>query len=120
MGLAVNFSALDKVVVVERSGEYLKTTAEDAEDLFIALVKNTCAEATRYANSFDRLNMKRNQAHAAFYVNKNDLNAVFSNIIMTRRISMQRRTERSISVSLKVWIRFQAITSLIRSSLLLS
>ena len=77
-GLAVNFSALDKVVVVERSGEYLKTTAEDAEDLFIALVKNTCAEATRYANSFDRLNMKRNQAHAAFYVNKNDLNAVFS------------------------------------------
>ena len=72
-GLTVNFSALNKVVVVERSGEYLKTHAEDAEDLFIALVKNTCSEATRYANSFDRLNMKRNQAHAAFYINKNDL-----------------------------------------------
>ena len=69
-GLTVNFSALNKVVVVERSG--------DAEDLFIALVKNTCSEATRYANSFDRLNMKRNQAHAAFYINKNDLNAIFS------------------------------------------
>ncbi len=41
-GLTVNFSALNKVVVVERSGEYLKTHAEDAEDLFIALVKNTC------------------------------------------------------------------------------
>lgn len=61
-GLVVNFTALDKVVVVERSGEYLKTHAE----------------ATGYANSFDRLNLKKNQAHAAFYVNKNDLNAVFS------------------------------------------
>ena len=42
------------------------------------VVKKTCAEATGYANSFDRLNLKKNQAHAAFYVNKNDLNAVFS------------------------------------------
>ena len=41
-------------------------------------MKKTCAEATGYANSFDRLNLKKNQAHAAFYVNKNDLNAVFS------------------------------------------
>ena len=77
-GLVVNFTALDKVVVVERSGEYLKTHAEDSEALFLALVKKTCAEATGYANSFDRLNLKRNQAHAAFYVNRNDLNAVFS------------------------------------------
>lgn len=77
-GLVVNFTALDKVVVVERSGEYLKTHAEDSEALFLALVKKTCAEATGYANSFDRLNLKKNQAHAAFYVNKNDLNAVFS------------------------------------------
>ena len=55
-----------------------KTHAEDSEALFLALVKKTCAEATGYANSFDRLNLKKNQAHAAFYVNKNDLNAVFS------------------------------------------
>ena len=38
-GLVVNFTALDKVVVVERSGEYLKTHAEDSEALFLALVK---------------------------------------------------------------------------------
>lgn len=43
-GLVVNFTALDKVVVVERSGEYLKTHAEDSEALFLALVKKTCAE----------------------------------------------------------------------------
>lgn len=57
-GLVVNFTALDKVVVVERSGEYLKTHAEDSEALFLALVKKTCAEATGYANSFDRLGMQ--------------------------------------------------------------
>ena len=77
-GFSVSQSALNKVVVVERSGEYLKTHAEPAEELFIALVKNTCAEATKYANSFDRLNLKRNQAKAAFYINKNDLNAIQS------------------------------------------
>lgn len=32
-GLVVNFTALDKVVVVERSGEYLKTHAEDSENI---------------------------------------------------------------------------------------
>ena len=37
----VNFTALDKVVVVERSGEYLKTHAEDSEALFLALVIKT-------------------------------------------------------------------------------
>lgn len=77
-GLSVNLTALDKVVVIERSGEYLKTFSEDKEAMFQAFVKNTCAEATRHANSFDRLNLKRNQAQAAFYINKNDLNAVFS------------------------------------------
>lgn len=77
-GFSVNLTALDKVVVVERSGEYLKTYAEDKEAMFQTFIKNTCAEATRYANSFDRLNLKRNQARAAFYINKNDLNAIFS------------------------------------------
>jgi hypothetical protein len=77
-GFSVNLTALNKVVVVERSGEYLKTHAEKGEDLFLALVKTTCSEATTFANSFDRLNLKRNQARAAFYINKNDLNAVFS------------------------------------------
>lgn len=77
-GVTVNFTALNKVVVVERSGEYLKTHAENGEALFYALLKNTCSEATQYANSFDRLSLKRNQAKAAFYINKTDLNAVFS------------------------------------------
>lgn len=77
-GLFISLTALDKVVVIERSGEYLKTHAEEGEALFNALIKNTCAEATRYANSFDRLTLKRNPAKAAFYINKNDLNAICS------------------------------------------
>lgn len=77
-GLTVSFSALNRVVVVERSGEYLKTYAEDKEQMFITFIKNTCAEATRYANTFDRLSLKKNQAKAAFYINKNDLNAITS------------------------------------------
>ena len=77
-GFSVNLTALNKVVVIERSGEYLKTYAADKEAMFLTFVKSTCDQATRYANSFDRLNLKRNQAQAAFYINKNDLNAVFS------------------------------------------
>ena len=64
-GLVVNFTALDKVVVVERSGEYLKTHAEDSEALFLALVKKTCAEATGYANSLDRKSTRLNSSHQA-------------------------------------------------------
>lgn len=77
-GITVALTALDRVVVVERSGEYLKTFSQDREAMFTTFVKNTCAQATMYANSFDRLNLKKNQAQAAFYINKNDLNAITS------------------------------------------
>lgn len=77
-GITVALTALDRVVVVERSGEYLKTFSQDREAMFMTFVKNTCAQATMYANSFDRLNLKKNQAQAAFYINKNDLNAITS------------------------------------------
>lgn len=68
---------LDKVWVVDKSGEYLKTHAEPAENLFVSLIKNTCNLATQYANSFDRFNLKRNQSAAKCYVNTDDLNAIF-------------------------------------------
>ena len=67
-GFSVNLTALDKVVVVERSGEYLKTYAEDKEAMFQTFIKNTCAEATRYANSFDRLNLKLSLIHILYLV----------------------------------------------------
>ena len=75
-GAYISLTAMDKVVVVERSGEYLKTSAERKTELFAALIKNTCAQATQYANSFDRVSVKRNQAYASFYINKADLTAI--------------------------------------------
>lgn len=51
-GITVALTALDRVVVVERSGEYLKTFSQDREAMFTTFVKNTCAQATMYANSF--------------------------------------------------------------------
>lgn len=77
--LTISQTALNKVVVIERSGEYVKTSTVNNEDLFFALVKNTCAQATMYANSFDRLTLQENQTRAKFYVNTDDLNAIFQN-----------------------------------------
>ena len=74
---AVN-SAIHKVLVVDRSGEYLKVVADDKEKLFFALVKNTCAMTTHYANSFERKTIKEHQIKASFYCNKNDLDIIFS------------------------------------------
>lgn len=75
-GAYISLTALDKVVVVDRSGEYLQTSAERKTDLFAALIKNTCAQATKYANSFDKVSVKRNQAYASFYINQSDLTAI--------------------------------------------
>jgi len=47
-GFSISMTALNKVVIVERSGEYLKTHAESNEDLFNALVQNTCAQVTQF------------------------------------------------------------------------
>ena len=49
----MNFTPLDKVVVVERSGEYLKTHAEDSEALFLALVTGVEERFPLLVNQFD-------------------------------------------------------------------
>lgn len=77
-GYSVANKALEKVIVVERSGEYLKISAESNEKLFTTLIKNTCAQLTYYTNSFDRLTINENQAKAMFYCNKEDLQRIFN------------------------------------------
>lgn len=76
-GFAISQTALNKVVVLSKSGEYLQTEAVNAEALFNARIQSTCNFATSYANSFDRQSIKMNQAKAQFYINRNDLNAIF-------------------------------------------
>lgn len=77
-GFSISLTALNKVVVVERSGEYLKTFSEDKEAQFLTFIKNTCALATHYANTFDRYSLKKNQTRAKCYINTDDANAIFS------------------------------------------
>lgn len=77
-GFYVSKTALNKVIVVERSGEYLKTYSESNEKLFSALIQNTCAQVTQYTNSFERTTLPVNQAKAAFYANTKDLNVIFA------------------------------------------
>ena len=77
-GYRISVRAVDKVLVVDRSGEYLKTFSMENEKLFYVLMRNTCAMTTQYANSFDRFTIKENQVKALFYANKTDLETVFN------------------------------------------
>lgn len=76
-GFAVTNNAMNKIIVVERSGEYLKISAENSEQLFVTLVQSTCAHLTHYANSFDRLSINENQAKATLLCDKGNLSSVF-------------------------------------------
>ena len=86
-GFAVSQTALSKVVILSKSGEYLQTEAVSTEALFSARIQSTCNFATTYANSFDRQSIKMNQARAQFYVNRNDLNAIFQKYFNDRAYS---------------------------------
>ncbi|MDR2909980.1 MAG: hypothetical protein LBV47_01235 [Bacteroidales bacterium] len=70
-------TAINKVLVVDRSGEYLKIVADEKEKQFFAFVKNTCALTTHYANSFERKTLKENKIKVSFYCNKNDLDIIY-------------------------------------------
>lgn len=76
-GYRVSAESLNKIVVVERSGEYLKISSEKSERLFQTMIKTTCSHIVHYANSFDRLTIRDNQAKALFYGDKLSLDVVF-------------------------------------------
>lgn len=76
-GFTVFKTALNQVLVIERSGEYVKFSADNNERLFQTLIKSTCEKVTHYANSFDRISLRENQAKAAFYANKEMLQRIF-------------------------------------------
>ncbi len=77
-GFLIQLKALNKVVVIDRSGEYLSTKVYDKEAIFNAMVKNTCSLATQFANSFSITDLKLNQARSQFYINKSDLDKIFA------------------------------------------
>lgn len=75
---AVVTNAQSKIKVVTKSGQYLQTTLSNQEKLFNTLIKNHCANAVEYANSFDRLTIKENQIKAIFLINKSDALRIFA------------------------------------------
>jgi len=70
--------AMNTIVVIDSDGRYLEKSPEDKRKLFNTLIKSTCSSLAHYANSFDRLNIKENQAKAMFYCNKADLQRIFN------------------------------------------
>lgn len=75
---SIQINMIGNVKVVNPNGAYLNTTTEREEKLFESLVQNHCANAVYYANSFNRLTIKENQAKAVFLMNQNDAARIFS------------------------------------------
>ncbi|MDH6311068.1 hypothetical protein M2451_003888 [Dysgonomonas sp. PFB1-18] len=70
-------NAMNKVIVVDSGGLYLKTISEDREQLQTTLILTTCSTLMKTINSFDRNSITDNQASAYYYCAKNELLPVF-------------------------------------------
>lgn len=75
---SIQVNTIGNVKVVNQNGAYLNTTTEREEKLFESLVQNHCANAVYYANSFNRLTIRENQAKTVFLMNQNDALRIFS------------------------------------------
>lgn len=70
-------TAMDKIIVVDSGGMYLKTDIRIDEQLQTTLVLNTCKQLVEAANSFERSSIISNQGRAFYYCSKNELLPVF-------------------------------------------
>jgi len=77
-GMTIINTAMEKIIVIDRSGEYVKTKVESNEKLFYSLLSNQCALTAFYVNSFDKLSINENQAHANFLATRDDLNRIYA------------------------------------------
>ena len=71
-------NAINKILVVNEGGEFVRFRAVRQDLLYESLLKSHCASTTYYLNSFDRLSLQENQARALFLVDKGEANAVFA------------------------------------------
>lgn len=86
-GMTVVNTAMGKIIVVDRSGEYLKTSIESNEKLFYSLLSNQCALTAFYVNSFDKLSINENQSWASFMATKDELNRIYAKFNQERAYS---------------------------------
>lgn len=71
-------NAMNKILVVNEGGEFVRFRAVRQDLLYESLLKSHCAFTAYYLNSFDRLSLQENQARALFLVDKGEANAVFA------------------------------------------
>jgi len=74
----INKSTLNKIIVTNADGIELSKEVVERAALLETLVTNHCEESVFYANTFDRLSIKENQARTLFYINTNDAKKIFS------------------------------------------
>ncbi len=75
---SVYISSIDKIKVVNQYGSALNSSLQSEDKLIKTLIKNQCATAVYYLNSFDRLTIKENQAKAFFLVSRPDAERIFA------------------------------------------
>ena len=71
-------NAMNKILVVNEGGEFVRFRAVRQDVLYESLLKSHCASTAYYLNSFDRLSLQENRARALFLVDKGEANAVFA------------------------------------------
>ena len=76
-GFFVHTSTVGKIIVTDDAGRQLNSTVVQREELLETLVFNQCEAAVFYVNSFDRGNVKANQARSLFYINSRDAKRIF-------------------------------------------
>jgi hypothetical protein len=74
---AVSISTVDKLKVIDKTGNYVNTSTVRKEKLLKSLIESHCANTVYYANSFDRLTIKENQAKTLFLMNQKDAKKIF-------------------------------------------
>lgn len=75
----VTINSQNNVRIVDKAGNYLPSTLTNKDKLFQVLLKNHCANTAYFANSFDRLTIKENQARTVFLCNRTDAMRIFAN-----------------------------------------
>lgn len=78
LGAAYTYrTAMNKIIVVDSGGMYLKTDVREEDQLQTTLVLNTCKQLVEFANSFDRSSIISNQGKSFYYCAKTELMPIF-------------------------------------------
>ena len=72
----VQSKAMDKIIVVDNSGELRRIHTEDRTNLYLSLLYSHCEQSAFYMNSFDQFSIDSNYKKALKMCNKIDLDRI--------------------------------------------